>query len=128
MVLGYLGKSFTYDQVKQLLRTSPHGTIFSHLKYLEALSVTVILGNGDMSTLRQYLAEDMPVIVAVETGELTSYWLEACNHAVVVIGFDQNMVALNDPEFRDAPKLVDALEFELAWHEMDYRFAVIQAD
>ena len=36
MVLDYLHVPFRYDRVPRLLRIEAHGTVFSHLQYLES--------------------------------------------------------------------------------------------
>ena len=63
----------------------------------------------------------------VDTTQL-SYWEEATNHAVVVVGIDRDTVALSDPGISHAPQLVALDEFELAWIENDYVCAVLHRD
>jgi len=125
MVLDYLQVPFHYDRLPRLLRAEAHGTVFSHLQYLASLGVSVWVGKGDMEALHSHLDRGLPAIVAVETGELTSYWQEAVSHAVVVVGMDEAFVYVNDPAFETAPQQVPLAEFHLAWQEQDYRYAVI---
>jgi ABC-type bacteriocin/lantibiotic exporter with double-glycine peptidase domain len=125
MILDYLQVPFPYDRLPRLLRAEAHGTVFSHLQYLESTGVSVVVGEGTMETLRRHLESGLPLIIAVETGELTSYWQEAVSHAVVVVGIDDDFVAVNDPAFEIAPQQIPVAEFELAWQEQDYRYAVI---
>jgi len=40
-------------------------------------------------------------------------------HDVVVVGFDENVVLVNDPAFPDAPKEVPQEEFLAAWAAAD---------
>jgi uncharacterized protein YvpB len=44
---------------------------------------------------------------------------------VLVVGFDEHAVYINDPAFEQAPQRVPRADFELAWLEFDYRYAVI---
>jgi uncharacterized protein YvpB len=44
---------------------------------------------------------------------------------VVVVGFDDQAVYVNDPAFEQVPQRIPRVEFELAWMEFDYRYAVI---
>lgn len=125
MVLTYLQIPYRYEQLRRVLRTEQHGTIFSNLGHLETIGVWTSLGNGSFVKLQDYLEIGLPVIVAVETEYLTSYWDEATHHAVVVIGIDGDSVYLNDPAFVTAPQIVARDEFEAAWVEHNYRFAVI---
>jgi ABC-type bacteriocin/lantibiotic exporter with double-glycine peptidase domain len=85
MVLTYLQIPYHYEQLRRVLRTEQHGTIFSHLGHLETIT----------------------------------------HHAVVIIGIDGDRVYLNDPAFVTAPQIVARDEFEPAWIEHNYRFAVI---
>ncbi|MBE7469330.1 MAG: hypothetical protein HS114_09375 [Anaerolineales bacterium] len=54
-----------------------------------------------------------------------AYWTYSIDHAVVVVGFDENTIYLNDPAFETSPQAVSVTEFELAWMEFDYRYSVI---
>lgn len=60
----------------------------------------------------------------VRTDELP-YWNYATDHAVVVVGFIENHVYVNDPAFAAAPIAVPLAAFELAWMNFDYRYAVL---
>lgn len=126
MVLHYLQVPCRYGRLRTILRSEPHGTVFSHLHDLEQLGVAVTIAAGSVDILRTHLADGLPPIVAVDTGELRSYWFEATGHAVVVIGIESDGVHINDPEFGAAPQVVALEEFELAWQEQDFRFAVIR--
>jgi uncharacterized protein YvpB len=53
------------------------------------------------------------------------YWTYATDHAVLVVGYDEQAVYINDPAFEQAPQRVSRADFELAWLEFDYRYAVI---
>ena len=131
MVLTYLQIEIPYQRLLGLLKVQTFGSIFHHLKNLEVLGVSVLIGEGDIDRLKHYLSLGLPVIVFVDTGELQSYWVEQTNHAVLVVGFDEtantsSLIYLNDPEFLEAPKSVSLAEFELAWLEKDYLYAVIE--
>jgi predicted double-glycine peptidase len=80
---------------------------------------------GKLEDLHTHLESGLPPIVYVDTGELRSYWAESTNHAVVVIGIEDDRVYLNDPDFETAPQTVSIAEFILAWLEQDYLYAVI---
>ena len=125
MVLHYFRVPYRYNQLLHLLRVEAHGTVFSHLRYLESLGVSVHVGKGDMEVLHGQLNRGLPPIVAVDTGELRSYWRDAVSHAVVVVGMDEVFVYVNDPAFATAPQQIPMAEFELARQEQDDRYAVI---
>lgn len=125
MVLGYLRVRIPYSRLIRLLRVDAIGTPFRNLRYLEASDISLHIAAGDMPTLRDNLQHGRPVIVAVDTAELP-YWHEATDHAVVVVGVDDEHVYLLDPDTGGAPHAVTSAEFELAWLEKDYLYAIIQ--
>ncbi len=125
MVLDYLQVSASYEMLVKRLQIGYAGAPFRNLRYLEALGVSVLIEQGQIETLRLCLAKQLPPIVFVAT-QMLSYWDQATQHAVVVVGIDDNSVYLNDPNFADAPKAVPLAEFDLAWLEMDEFYALIQ--
>jgi uncharacterized protein YvpB len=70
------------------------------------------------------LQEGHPVIVFVRTGELP-HWTYSTDHALVVVGYDENLLYVNDPAHPEAPVTVPRGDFELAWLERDYFYALI---
>lgn len=68
----------------------------------------------------------LPIIVAVNTSELTSYWQTAVAHAVVVVGMDHEFIYVNDPALDDGPQRITVAEFDLAWLEMENLLCVIR--
>ena len=74
--------------------------------------------------LRTHLQNNQPCIVFVDTGQLP-YWDESANHALVVVGLDEDYVYVHDPEFPNAPLQVSIGDFDLAWLEHDEMYAVI---
>lgn len=125
MVLEYLHIRVEYKRLLRLLRVGPIGTAFGNLAELHRLGVSVLIDNGTSADVRQFLASGLPVIVFLDTAELAYWEYEHTDHAVVVIGMDEETVRLNDPEFREAPQVCSIGEFELAWLEKDNLFAVI---
>ena len=124
MVLEHLGVSVDYHRLLRLLDVKPYGTPGSHLKNVSDLGVNVSYALGTLQELLEYLADGKPSIVLVRTGQLP-YWDYATDHAVVVVGFDEEAVYVNDPAFERAPQRIPQADFELAWMAFDYRYAVI---
>jgi len=48
------------------------------------------------------------------------------NHALVLVGIDEDYVLVNDPAFSDAPKSVGVGEFDLAWLNGDNTCAILR--
>ena len=80
---------------------------------------------GGLTAIQPYLDSGLPVIVAVNTAYLLSYWAEAVGHALVVIAIADESVYVNDPALTTAPQTIDINEFLVAWGEKDFLYAVI---
>lgn len=124
MVLDYLDVEIPYSRLLQLLRVKSFGAPASNIRLLEQLSLTASYRVTNMAGLEGLLASGQPVIVFVRTGELP-YWSYQADHALVVVGFDEEHIFVNDPYFDEAPIPVPRGDFELAWLERDYFYAVI---
>jgi ABC-type bacteriocin/lantibiotic exporter with double-glycine peptidase domain len=124
MVLAHSGQQVDYDQLLKLLQVKSYGTSGRHLKNLTALGVQIIYREGSLDELKSYLLDGKPCIALVRTAELP-YWTYSTDHAVVVVGFDDDTIYLNDPAFEAHPQSVPTTAFELAWMEFDYRYGVI---
>lgn len=127
MALGYLQVPINYEDVNRLLGVDAIGTPFRRLQNLQALGLRINIDEGNLTKLQTYLEDGLPSIVAVNTGQLP-YWEDITNHAVVIIGIDEQYVYLNDPDTAESPQVVSLAEFELAWLEKDYLFAVIELE
>lgn len=124
VALAHLGIEIDYHYLLKLLKVKPYGTSGQHLKYLVSLGVQVIYREGSLDELKSYLLAGLPCIVLVRTADL-SYWTYSTDHAVVVVGFAEQIIYVNDPAFETYPLPVPITEFELAWMEFDYRYGVI---
>src|SRR5262245_11098177 len=103
MMLNYLGHSVNYDKLLKLLRVRTDiGAPASIIRQLETLAVTVIYKQGNWEELQAHLENNRPCMTLVKTSELP-YWAEESDHAVIVIGLDDELIYLNDPVFPDAP-------------------------
>ena len=125
MVVDYLQVAITYPRLLRLLRVDVIGTPFRNLRHLESLGLTVRIAEGSLLVLREHLERGLPVIVAVDTAQLP-YWQEATDHAIVVVGMDDQQVYVNDPDIATAPQVISLAEFELAWLEKDYLYADVR--
>lgn len=128
MALNFLNVTYDYDDLVEQLKIIPRlGGAFSNLRFLQSYGIKVVVEHGELQTLRQALDRALPPIVLVDTAQLP-YWDEATAHAVVVVGFEDDKILLNDPAFHDAPKSILASEFELAWIDLDQFYALIQLE
>lgn len=125
MVLEYWQRPLPYPQLLKPLRIGPAGAPYHNLKYLASSNLSVQIQSGQLTDLKNCLDAQTPPIVFVNTGEL-SYWIETTGHALLVSGLDETHIALHDPAFVDAPKLISVAEFDLAWLEMDQFYAILK--
>ncbi|MFN8493014.1 MAG: peptidase C39 family protein [Caldilineaceae bacterium] len=125
MVLKYLNAPMNYQRLFKALRVNDEaGTPFPNIQRLERLGITVVFRRGSLLQLYKFLQNGWPVIVPVKTQELP-HWEMDTDHAVVVVGMDNQFVYLNDPAFPDAPIRVSHGDFDLAWLERDEYYAVL---
>ncbi len=124
MVLAYWRRDVTYSALLRLLRIQPYGAPAGNIRLLSGLGVKVTYSTTNLRGLQSLLNQGSPVIVFLRTGELP-YWTYQTDHAVVVVGYDEDHLYVNDPDRSDAPLAVPADDFELAWLERDYAYALI---
>ncbi len=124
MVLAHLGREIDYTQLLRLLKVQPYGAPAGNIRLLESLDLTVTYSKTDMAGLRTMLQQGHPVIVFVRTGELP-YWTYSTDHALLVVGCDENQLFVNDPNHAKASMAVPRGDFELAWLERDCYYAII---
>jgi len=117
MILDFLGQPLLYKKLLVLLNIGPYGTPRRNILRLTTVGLSVDYGEATPDILAAYLESGRPVIAFVDTGELP-YWSESTNHAVVVVGLDDETVLVHDPAF-DSPQAVPREDFELAWLECD---------
>jgi len=127
MVLDYIGHPVSYADLLRLLEVGPLGTPAGHIVRLGQWGLAVEYGEGNLETLRSFVDSDEPVIALVRTRELPYWQGFDTYHSVVVVGYDEAQIYVNDPYFDDAPQSVAIDDFLLAWLEMSNRYAVLSA-
>lgn len=114
------------DYTEQL-KVQDFGAPFSNLRRLDRFGVNVIIKNGDFDQLYRELSRNHPCIASVQTAELPHWNKQRSEHAVVVVGMDQQHIYLNDPGSPIGRLQVPRGDFDLAWLEQDELYAVIIA-
>lgn len=125
MVLAYLGRPVPYERLVELLGTRWFGTPARNIERLEQLDIAVTVVDLSLSAIHPYLDNGLPIIAFVSTADLP-YWPEDTDHAVVIVGLDDEAVYVNDPFFPHSPQSVPRPAFELAQLRFDHRCAVLQ--
>lgn len=124
MVLAGLNLTMDYADLLSLLKIKPHGAPAGNIRLLASLNLNVVHSKTDMVGLEAMLQQGHPIIVFVRTGELP-YWTYSTDHAVLVVGYDESQLYINDPYRSEAPIAVPRGDFELSWLEHDYHYAFI---
>jgi ABC-type bacteriocin/lantibiotic exporter with double-glycine peptidase domain len=124
MVLDYIGCPCPYQRLLRLLDMKSFGAPASNVLRLTELGVSVTYTSGSLESLEHQTPLGQPCIVFLDTTELP-YWSEAVFHAVVVVGMDDEYVYVNDPAFAPAPQAITWGDFDLAWIEQGYYYAVV---
>lgn len=126
MALQHIGVNQSQAQLNQLFGLTPAGVPSSRIQRLSQLGVDVAYMSGNEAALKAAIDRGIPPIIFVDTGELP-YWYIRLRHAVIVVGYDEAQVYLNDPDQPKAPVTVSWGDLMLAWSEFDYRYALISA-
>ena len=127
MILDYIGHPVNYTDLLRLLEVGPLGTPAGHIVRLGQWGVSVEYGEGSLETLQSLVDNDRPVIALVRTRELPYWQGFDTYHSIVVVGYDEAQIYVNDPYFDDAPQSVAIDDFLLAWLEMSNRYAALSA-
>jgi ABC-type bacteriocin/lantibiotic exporter with double-glycine peptidase domain len=125
MVLAYYGRTFSEEELRALLDTTPHGTTARIVLRVKSLGFDLQLASFDFSQIEAALAAGNPPILFVATAFL-GYWKMSCDHVVVVVGRDETTVFLNDPFFDDHPQSLPLAELLKAWAAEGHVAAIIR--
>lgn len=126
MVLAYWGIKRSQKRLARQLGTiKDAGTSGSRLHRLASRSVEVVYTVGEIDDLKDAIANQIPPIALVHTGQL-SHWQINTPHAVVVVGLHGDSIFINDPAVSHSPIECSLGDFYLAWDEMENLFATIR--
>jgi ABC-type bacteriocin/lantibiotic exporter with double-glycine peptidase domain len=125
LVLAYLGRAESYEQLTRLLGTRWFGTPLENILRLDQLGLKVTLKESSLEEISRHLQNNRPVIAFVNTVNLP-YWRTDTDHVVVVIGMDDEFIYVNDPYFAEAPQRIPSSLFELSMMQFDFRCAIIE--
>lgn len=134
MGLTYLRAPVAYDQLKRRLDVETSSAPFLNIDRLRSWWLVVERKQGDLATVHAHLAAARPVLVPVDTA-LLPYWItrsdvtdaeRVTDHAVVVVGIDDQFLYVNDPDFAMAPQAVERDWFLEAWRHHAQWYAVLR--
>jgi ABC-type bacteriocin/lantibiotic exporter with double-glycine peptidase domain len=126
MVLAYLDLPSTQDRLARELDVRPPlGAPASNVIRLRSNILDVTFTSGNLNDLQSHLAQGNPPIVFVQAGEFPHWQGHVSQHAVVVVGVDEQTVQVLDPAAGASLIPVPIGDFMLAWSELDHIYALL---
>jgi ABC-type bacteriocin/lantibiotic exporter with double-glycine peptidase domain len=105
-------------ELRRILKTKAGGTNLMNLLFLKDEKRWQLDVEIHKSTINDLFAavlyQRVPVIAFVDTVPLP-YWNESAYHVVLVVGYDDDTVIVNDPNFDRAEIRISKEEFLQAW-------------
>ncbi len=119
MVLAFYGDLRRESDIATQLGTKPYGTPISAVSRItqDRRYVATTVSLTDM-LLKSHLDRGNPIIARVWTAMLSG-WTVTTSHVLVVIGYDDEGVFVNDPAFAQHPRFVAWDAFLASWAEFD---------
>lgn len=125
MALAYFDILVTQNDLIAKLDATEIGAPFSRISRIEDYGVKVELKRAaNLLDLMNALDADSPGIVAVNLLFLP-YSYEDFDHAVLVVGANEEDITLLDPATKDGTQIVSVDAFIAAWTERDCALAII---
>lgn len=120
MVLEFFNKTVGESELAVKLKTKPFGThIITILSMNQIYGIKAKIEFWSLEELKAHLAKfKTPVITLVWT-EYLAHWIHGCLHSVVVVGFDNEHVIINDPNFDEKDFYIPFEDFINAWQAND---------
>jgi len=124
MLLDFAGRPIAYHRLLKLLDITQFGTPARRITNLARSDLHVTYTQGSLTELETLIEYGTPIIVSVRTEDLPC-WSFNTDHTVVIVGFVEQSVYVNDPYFENAPQTISRDDFYLAWIAFDHYYATI---
>lgn len=130
MLLDYHGIiGVSEAELRRILKTKPRGTHLFNLLFLKdekRWCLEVEISKGSPNELFAAISiHKIPVIVFVNTASLP-HWDEMAYHVVLVVGYDEESVIINDPFFDEKEIQIPIENFIKAWGKNDNYMVLIK--
>lgn len=127
MIFAYWDFILTQEKISRKLKLRPGlGVPASNITFLrsEQIRVAYFVGSS-VDNIFQWLQDGIPIIAFVQAGELPHWRDVQAQHAVIIVGLEDQTVFIHDPGLGYGPIEVALGDFLLAWEGMDHRCAVM---
>jgi ABC-type bacteriocin/lantibiotic exporter with double-glycine peptidase domain len=130
MMLDYHGiVGVSEAELRRILKTKPKGTHLANLLFLKdekRWNLDVEISQGNTNELFASISiHKIPVIVFVDTTPLP-HWDETTYHVLLVVGYDEESVIINDPLVEQVEISIPIANFLDAWGATDNYMAIIK--
>jgi ABC-type bacteriocin/lantibiotic exporter with double-glycine peptidase domain len=126
MVSAFWQRPLPQRDIARLFDTRLIGTPASRVVRLAQRGFDVVYATGSPAALSEWLAQGVPPILFVRTGDLLPHWTVDTPHAVVLAGIEDDMAVLFDPGLRTAPAALLLDNLLLAWLHTDNAYAILR--
>lgn len=119
-VLKYYGIQVAYDELTNLLKTSPlHGTsVKRFIKVCKDFDLKCDYFRNDISRIKKYIRKEIPIVCLIQNRKET-YWYNTWEHGhyVVIIGYARKRLYFFDPA-TGGVEMISIKKFKKQWHDM----------
>jgi len=120
MLLEFFNIKVSESDLRLRLKTKPFGThIINILSLGESYGIQAKIEFWSLEELKAYLNNYKVPCIALVWTEHFAHWKQNCLHSVVVIGYNDESVIINDPNFEEKDYYIPFNDFISAWQVND---------
>jgi ABC-type bacteriocin/lantibiotic exporter with double-glycine peptidase domain len=120
MILEFFNKPVAESDLRKQLKTKPFGThIINVVSLKEFYGIEAKIEFWSLEELKTHLNSSRIPCIALVWTEYFAHWKQNCLHSVIVIGYSNEHVIINDPIFDEKEFLVPFDDFINAWQAND---------
>lgn len=120
MILEFFNQPAAESDLRKQLKTKPFGThIINVFSLKEIYGIQAKIEFWSLEELKIYLHTTRTPCIALVWTEYLAHWKQNCLHSVIVIGYDNEYMIINDPNFDKNEFLIPFDDFINAWQIND---------
>jgi ABC-type bacteriocin/lantibiotic exporter with double-glycine peptidase domain len=127
MILAHLGIARSEREIAALLGATPDGTFVMNIENLVRWGLKVWIGALSVEALKENIDKNIPVLVIVKLNLVAELYANGNrNHTLIVVGYDETEVYVNDALSSEFPTTISWERFLAAWDAFGNFSAIIQ--